>query len=436
MGSRSNRNIHKKKRRITIDGLLKNNKFLFVFSLLTAFIVWVVLAQNITDETTTTIYDVPISIELPDAVQNDGYKIYRGEDTTASVQIKGNRITVGSVTKDDIQVVAQDVNTINSANNYFLGLAAKKTGVKTGYEIVSVSPTVLNIFVDKESEKEFTIQDQISLNNIQIPEGYYLSKPSFSSGKVKVKGPETDIKKIDKVIVRDTIDGEQSQTITKSEDLIFLDSNGDEINSPYLAPEFEKVDATIQIMPEKDVPIMLTFKNVPKGIDASKIASVSPESIKIAGPADVLNTIEDYKLDPIDFSTLSPEEYQSEVDIVVPDGCINISNINKATITYDFTNYSTTSVYVDNADFKINGVKNGYGATVTTSGLYVNVAGLTTALDDISVDNLEVSIDLSKIGNDFLGQVEVPVNISFKDTDECWIYESYSANVFIYQKVT
>lgn len=427
---------HNKKRRITIDGLLKNNKFLFVFSLLVAFIVWVILAQNITEETTTTIYDVPISVELPETLQNDGYKIYRGEDSTASVQIKGNRITVGSITKDDIQVSALDMNTVNSANTYFLSLAAKKTGVKTDYEIISVSPSIISIFVDKESEREFNIEDQINLSNIKIPEGYYLSKPSFSKGKIKIKGPETEIKKIDKVIVRDTIDGEQSQTITKTENIIFLDSSGDEINSPYLSPEFESVNVTIQIMPEKDLPLKLSFKNVPKGIDASALASVSPATIKIAGPESVLSSIDEYKLDDIDFSSLSPNDYQAEMDIVMPDGCVNISNVDKAVITYDFTNYNTSVVYVENSEFKITGLKSGYGATVTTSGLDIDVAGLTSELDDITSDNIEVTVDLSKVGNNFLGQVEVPVNVSFKNADNCWTYETYNANVFIYQKVT
>lgn len=422
------------RKKFNLNFIFSNNKILFLVAFLLAFILWLFFSQNSTaEETTTTIYDIPVSIELSEQAQNDGLKIYRGLDTTAAVQIKGNRITVGTVTKDDIQVTAQETSAILSpSTSYALSLSARKNSSKSDYEIVSVSPNVVNIYVDRERQKEFTIENRIDTTNLKIPTGYYLAKPVLSTDKITVTGPETEVKKIDKIVVRDTVDGEQTSNITRTETPVLLDSEGEEINSDLLVIQPEAVDATIRILPKKELSVTPVFKNVPSGIDVNSIASVSPSTISIAGPADTINALTEIQLEPIDFSKISPDAKEQKLNLTLPDGCISISNEDQATITYNLDGYSSTSVHV--TSFTKTGIQDGFDATVSTSGLYVNIAGPTDTLDTITSDNIIAQVDLTSLGNGFVGEAEVPVKISIVNAEKCWSYKEYTANVYVYKK--
>lgn len=429
---RNSKAKNNKQKKFTFNGWFNNNKVLFVVSLLIACGLWVVFSQNSTEETTTTISDIPIVVDLPDQAKDEGYKIYSGIDKTASVIIRGNRITVGSITKDDIQVVAQDTSSINSSNNYPLTLVAKKSGVKSDYEIVSVLPNVINYYVDKERAKEFTIENQFDTTNVKIPADYYLGKPSLSTEKVTITGPEAEVKKIEKVAIVDSIEGEQSSTITKSEKVVLLDSDGEEINNEYLSVEPSTVDTTIQILPEKKVDIKASYTNVPSGLDPTSIVTITPETVTIAGPLDTLNKVSGIDIGTIDFCTLLPTTTQGKFNINTPEKCMNIGNQTQATVNFDLSGFATTSINV--TAFSTAGLQSGYKATVTTTGLDVTVVGPADIIDSITSDNIVATADLSSVGTYFTGSVEVPVKLSIKGVDQSWVYKGTTdstVNVYI-----
>ena len=203
-----------KKKILNTKSLFNNSKFMLLVSFILACFFWVVFASSSGEESTLTITDVPVTIELSEQAKKDGLKVYRGGDTKVTVQIRGNRMTIGSLSKDDIQVVAQNTGSINFANTYALSLSAKKTGVKSDYEIISVSPSVINVIVDKERSQTFTIEKNINTSGVTLPvsdnnsdSGYYLAKPVISSDTAVVTGPEQEVKKIAKLQVYDRRSG-------------------------------------------------------------------------------------------------------------------------------------------------------------------------------------------------------------------------------------
>lgn len=427
----SRRTKQKKSTKFSFKKLLSNNKILLLISFLLAFGFWIVYSQNSTEETTVTISDIPIVVDLPDQAKQDGYKIYSGADKTASVQIKGNRLTVGTVTKDDIQVAAQDTSSMTSSNNYPLSLVAKKIGVKADYEIIFFTPNVVNYFVDKERVKTFNVENDINTVNVKIPSDYYLGKPVLSADQVVVTGPETEVKKIEKVAVTDTIEGDQSSTITKSEKVVLLDSDGEQINSEYLKVEPESIDTTIQILPEKKVKVNVSYANVPSGIDATSIVSVSPTTITIAGPQNQLNTMSSIDVGTVDFSRLLPTIDKGSFNISLPEQCINISNQLQANVSYDFTGYASKTITISNITMA--SMPSGYSATVTSTSMDITVVGPEETVDSLSASNISAVADLSAVGQEFIGSVEVPVNITINNAPQCWVYKlnatGYTANV-------
>ncbi|MEE0858070.1 MAG: CdaR family protein [Acutalibacteraceae bacterium] len=430
----------KKKKNINSRSLFDNSKFLLLLSFILSCIFWVAFASGSDEESTITISDIPVTIELSDEAKEDGLRVYRGGEATVSVQVKGNRLTVGSITKDDIQVVAQNTSSITVANTYALSLSTKKNGVKTDYEIVSVSPSVINVTVDKEKQQTFNIEKNIDTSSVTLPistnesiSGYYLSKPVISNNTVTVTGPEQEVKQINKVQVSDTISGEQSENITKKLEVQLLDSDGELIESDLINVSPKKVDVTIQILPEKEIEIIPNFVNVPSGMDVDSIASVKPSKITVAATEEELSLLNEIKLDPIDFNTLDPTKTQITCNISLPAGYINISNVEQARVSLDLSDYSSTTIPV--TDVELTSVPDGYTAEVSTKSINVSIAGPTDEISDITAESIKASVDLSSLASGFEGSQEMPVKIDLSELNGCWCFKEYTVNVSL-KKIT
>ena len=426
----------KKKKIINVRALFNNTKFLLLLSFLLSCIFWVAFASSSGEESTVSVTEVPVTIELPEQAVADGLKVYRGGEQKVTVQIKGNRLTAGSISKNDIQVVAQNTSAITVADTYAISLSAKKNSVKTDYEILSVTPSVINITVDKERQQEYAIDKNIDTSQVTLSKsddsnlaGYYLARPVLSTDTVTVTGPEQEVKKINKAQVSDIITGEQSSNITKTLNVQLLDSDGEVFNSDMITVTPKTVEVTIQILPKKDVKIIPTFTNVPSGIDTTAIATVKPSTITVAGPQQVIEKLDTISLDPIDFSTLDPTKTQITSAISLPNGCIDISNQEQAKISLDLSDYSTTVVSIDN--FLLSSISEGYTASVTTSAIDITIAGPTDTISEITSSDIIATADLSRLAGNFEGSQEVPVTISFVNQTSCWCINSYTVTVSV-----
>lgn len=425
-----------KKKNINTKSLLNNTKFLLLLSFILACIFWVAFASASDEESSVVVTDIPVTIELSDQAITDGLRVYRGGEVTATVQIKGNRLTVGSITQSDVQVVAQDTSGITVADTYALSLSVKKVGLKTDYEIVSVSPSVINVTVDKQRTQNFTIEKNIDTSGVTLPvssnssvTGYYLSKPTISSDTVSVTGPEQEVKKVAKAQVTDIIKGEQKENITKSLNVELIDSDGEKIESDLITLSPKRVDMTIQVLPEKEISVIPVFTNVPAGIDIDSLVSVKPSKITIAGTKNAISEINEIKLDPIDFNTLDPTKTQITCNITLPAGCINISNEEQARVSLNLSDYSSIVIPITN--FEIKSTTSGYSAEVSTKSINVSIAGPTDKISDITEDDVKATVDLSTLASGFEGSQELPVKIDLSSLDSCWCFYDYTVNVSV-----
>lgn len=55
-----------KKKKLSLNKLFQNNKFLIILALVISTITWVYMSMGTTNDTTVTISNIPIQIELPD----------------------------------------------------------------------------------------------------------------------------------------------------------------------------------------------------------------------------------------------------------------------------------------------------------------------------------------------------------------------------------
>lgn len=417
-----------RKSKITLNMLFKNNKFLLAFSFLMACILWLFFSQNSGVESTASISDIPISIQLSDQAKKDGLVIFTGADTKATVQISGNRLTLGTVTKEDIQVVAeQAANTILTPNTYSLELTAKNNSVKT-FKIESVSPQFASVYVDRYSQKTLEIKDKIEY---KVDPTYYAASPILSTDKITVSGPQTEVLKVASAEVVGTVDGVLTSTYKNDYKVILYDAAGGEIKNELITTSADSVTVTISVLPKKKLPLEATFTNVPAGFNMDNFANMVPKEITIAGPEDTIGRMESVELEPIDFSEISPTNTTFTREVALPNGCKNISNITQVIVTLDLSGYSTVRQTVNKFSFK--NLPSGYTATPTTSAIDVTIVGPENVIEDLASSDLSAVIDLKSLGQDFVGSTEVPVTIEVTGVKNCWAYSQikYTANITV-----
>ncbi len=418
-----------KKKKFSLNKLFQNNKFLIVLALVISSITWVYMSMGTTNDTSVTISNIPIQIELPDQLDNNGLQVFSDTEQTATVTVTGSRAVLGSISTKDITVTAA-TNGIDSAGTYQISLSAVKTNPSANFQIIStVTPSNVNVIVDYLRETSFPIQENVVY---KVADGYYAST-SLASKNITISGPQTEIAKIAKVSASAELDGTLDDSTSTTANIILYDKSGNKISTDLLKMEFDTVEASISVLPEKTVKVVPEFVNKPDGLDlGDDMLSVEPSKILLAGPKKVLDSTDSVKLESIDFATLSNKRYEYDAQgINIPTDCKNISNSTAAKLILDLSDLSKKTFTVDS--FKVSGLSSKYKADVTQTNMSVTVIGSEKELEDLKSSDIECVIDTSDQSGT-VGSVQMPVTFKLKGTSTCWVSGSYKANITISEK--
>ncbi len=416
-----------------LNRILSNNLALAILSLIMAFIIWFVINANSQTESNVTISGIPITVELTQEAVDDGLKVFGLDDVTASVEVSGNRITVGSLSASDVQVVALQSNSIIAPGSYHLDLSAKKIGVKTNYNFASnVSPSTVNVYVDRYKEKTFDIIDDVVY---KVEDGYY-ANTSFSESTVTLSGPESEILAIDKVVVQGTIEGKSGSTKTATLELVYLDKDGKALDILMSDSSAESIEVSLTPLPILEVELDLDLVNQPKNYPA---ISMNPRKVKIAAEQSVLDGIKDQTvvIGTLDFSDLLNKNNVLTYDIALPNGCKNLSETATTKVSIDLSNYDRKDLTVNNFS-GVNIDLSEYNVAYNSSGVEIQVCGPSELIESIKPSDIVAKIDftdkLSDIDKNAVS-LELPITFEFtKDYVNCWVYGKYTSSVNVTKK--
>lgn len=419
--------------RFNLGRLFYNNKVVMLFSVVFAFIFWVILSTSASESTTKLISDIPIQVSLSESAKDSGLTVFGVDEIKAEVSVTGNRLILGQLSKNDILVTAaQSANMINSTGKYTLELSVKKNSILTDYEFTSsVSPKFVTVVVDRFRSQVFDITPNIKFST--NPD-YFVPPIALSDSQVEISGPESVVSSIVSVSVDGNIPGTLNRTAYLNDlPINLLDAAGNKINTTNLTLSVTKVNATIAILQRKFVNVKPEFTDVPSGLNVKSIPiSMTPAKIEIAAPTDIIGKISDVSLEPINFSQINLDNYQFEPEIKLPSDCRNLSNTTHATIKMNLLGFQTRTVAVKDIRFK--NVPDGKLATSNSASLNVTVIGPITQLRTLSDGDVSAEIDLSG-KEDFIGRTEMPAKIVFGSAaNKCWAHGSYGLTISVVKK--
>ncbi len=426
-----------------LSRLFSSNIFLLILSFVLSFTSWIVVSfVSDTNIKTTTIENVPVSINLPESDYDYTYFLdkYYGvalDDTgnpLVNVEVKGNAIIVGSLKAENIDITGKiniPSNAAMSPQEYMVSLNYEKSGVLTNYEVQSISPSSLSVYVDQPLEKEFDIVNSCTFKNT---DNTMYANLSLSQSKIKVNGPESQINEISTVEVH----GEIAEEGTVKKEFIYKDSEGRELNDAYFTPSVSDVSVTAKLIPIAKVNLKTEFKNKPSDIKAQ--ASISPSAVRIAGEQEELNKYKNgLTLTTLDFADLKNEEYKEEFTITPPDNCKIVADENektaptKATVSLDLSSYKETTITK-----KITYDDDGYTYVFAPGDISVTIFGEESEIKDITSDDIKLTVDIPDDLKAKIKELETGENVSRQsiklklelnsDYSGSWIYGQYTVD--------
>lgn len=423
-----------KLKKLSLRQLFSNTKFLVVFSILVAFIFWIVVALEYAPVIENEIKDIPVKIDMNNSVPDKlGLQIFGQSDYTINVTVRGNRYIVGGdlLTADDFEATAQTAY-VDSAGKHSLVVKVTAKDANADYEIISKSTDYIEVYFDKYAEKEVEVTPRIiSELDDYTADDYMFDKADiiYETKTVKVSGAQTEVNSITAAYADIPIEKKLTQSETIDASVVL--SNGSDLDSKYVKINGESrltVPVTLPVYKMQTSAVSVSFKNTPSDyINSPLLYSISPSRVRVAVLQNGSDTTNSLDIGTIDFANITPSN-----------GSFTFLASNVKTAKFlDGTTSFNVEVNTDGLSTKklepnINSIMITGGSGVSAGNVdlssigSVTVVGTQTALASVNANMLEVNINLTNIKLEE-GENTVPVTVTLKNSKNCWVSGSYSA---------
>lgn len=330
LGRLQHRKDYKKKTFESVRNIRFKNMKTKTIAFFGGILVWFAVLSIIDPVTTRRFTGISVDVINGDAITSteQTYEILDNEDI--SLIVKGRRSVIDDITTDDIEAVA-DINDMSKVYNVPIRVKLVN-GYENYAEITYKSNDNLKIMIDTISEKVLKIEyEQLGT----VSDGTYISNIKASTDVITIKGANSVVSTIDKVILPINIDGQMKSFNITVNPLIY-DRNGEQI--PYNKVELSETnfDVTVQMLNTKNVKLNINIMNNDEKQYRVVKYTVEKEDITIGANDDILETIEDINI---------------ELDI--SEDIENITS-NKLVKTIDLVDYMPEGVVVANQNTKLN----------------------------------------------------------------------------------
>ncbi len=403
----------------------RNKVFLVIISLIFSLLLWVYVTSTVGDEHTEVYNGVKLVYVGEDALRaSKGLVITSRDATSVRVSITGSRRVISKLDVSDLSATI-DLSSITSANTY---VSAYKINFPSGIDASSLqvnytTPETVSYRVDKLSTKTVPVK---GIFNGSAAEGFSAESLEFEPSSVKVSGPASSLEKIEDAWIevdRENVD----KTLIYDSDYVLRDADGAAITDDAVIRENPTVSVTLPIISVKEVALDVNIIDGAGATDANVKIDIEPDSVVLAGSAEVLSGTNVIYLANIDLSDID-DSMTATYPIVIPNDTDMISGAKEAKVTVELKGLSKKTVSVSNISSVE--VTDGYNADVMVESIDVIIRGPEDVLEGISDVNVRAVADLSEFGN-ATGIVSAPVKIYIDGTTNAGALGDYKVYVNI-----
>ena len=420
-----------------IDGIVDFFKKLFekdfavkIISIIAAIIIWFIVSINVYPTIDRIIYNVPIVIDLEGTyAQANNFKVSSQSETSATVEITGDRGQIGDMTNEDLTLVASAESVIN-AEKYDLSLELVCSSNKQ-FSVLKLSPDVVTVDFDEVVTKEIPVKP--NMDNVRIAAGYISDDDDIVvvPNTITITGPKDMVKTVTAAYVNVKTDGELSSTYEYSDDTVSLYKGSTEIiTTDEISLSKNNFIVHVPILEKQTLPLEVMIINAPRSFDTDGFIErlkYSVEELEVAATSENIKDIESLTIGSIDmrevdigstftFNTADfmPAEYQ------------NLSSIDTVTVTCPNENLYKIYMTIEKDDIQFINAPAHFDYEIITSGFTQFFIGSAESLEQLSYIDVIAQIDL--INYDIEARdYKFPVTFSTPAYSDVWCIGSEGA---------
>lgn len=422
------------KNRLSLRRLFSNTKFLIVFSIAVAFVFWIAVALEYAPIIEREIEDVPVVIDMENSVPSKfDLQIFGQQQFTVDITVRGSRFIVGGdlLSADDFDVTAQTAY-VNSAGNHTLQIKATTRDAEAEYEIVKMSAEYIEVYFDKYEEKEISVEPRLITETSSVAEDGYLFDAKdilMPVNKLKISGAKTEIDNIEKAYADVNIDRKLTESLTVDAPISYEMELYDDIRYVTVSGDNDTIPVTIPIYKVETLKSSVDFRNIPSEYIDNPLGCVyTPSSFRAAVLQNGENDEAKVNVGTIDFNEISDKNNSFTFkcsgikNIKVLDGTESVSvKINTGLMSSKKLEIKDPSLVFAANDM------NFLDYDLSSIGM-LTVIGPQSSLSKITDSSVSISVD-SRLLEAGQTSGEIPVAITFKNINDCWIYGTYTMNI-------
>ena len=322
---------------------LTNSKvFYMILAVMCSIGLWLYIDIIEAPQSTTTVYNIPVTFIGEDRLEEDGLMIISGKNTTVNLQLEGSRTAVSQVNRNNITITVQAYAQINSEGHYSLLYDVDfPSSVASQLRIVSRSIDAIDVDVVQMTSKTVEIQGKFVGT---AAEGARISDTDFEfeQNEVTVSGERSLVEQVDHALVTLDVD-DLSSTWSGELPIVLVDADGNEVDMTNLTCDITEVYTIFPVQTVKEVPLTVSFTSGAGATSENATATIDPETVTISGTPERLDQIESINLGSIDLSQIVTSEVVN-MTIPVPEGVSIISGITSAKVTVSMSGLDTRIV--------------------------------------------------------------------------------------------
>ncbi len=382
-----------------IHKLFQNNRFVAIFSLAVAVTIWLVISISENPQRTITVTNVPLTIDTQGTlVEEIGIEVVSKDlPETVSVVVSGPSYIVSSLKGSDLSVSAS-LAPVTKAGTYTLELNASRVSSKTGYEILSVTPSTVSAIFDFVDTKTFEIKP--SAIGVSASAGLILEKPTFtdaSKSTVTISGSREVMSKIASVEAVANAEKVLSNTTVFDAELKFYDDNGKPVDVSILNIPFNSVEITVPIYKEKTVPVIYSanssqaLKSIPY--------TFSSKTVVVRGEPQVIDTMTNIELADINLSDIPKDQIGKYSYVFTPSfklpSSVKVVDGEDFTVKFNLSQYKIKTI---EKAVESKNLSTGFSAKFDKSKYTVTVCGPKTVINNMNAENITLWVDCASKG--------------------------------------
>lgn len=292
---------------------LKNNWAAKLVSLILAIILWSFVIGSENPTIKTTLYNVPITIENSEKLDDKGLVLMNDYKKYTDVTVKGKRNQILNITSSHIRVIA-DVDNFNEGTH----LVKMKYEFPEGVSLAN-APLTIDLDIQKIIKKDFQVMIE---NKGELGENYILESIVSSPEKITAVGPRSIMENVEKIVAEFDLDGVTNNIVTNV-NVYPVDKNNKFVNDLDLGQNFVNLNATILEMKEVEIKPS-TINDLSDDIRLKNI-SIIPNKLYIKGNVKEVDKVDFLETENIDLSKIR-ENKIIDIKLKLPDNILLASD--------------------------------------------------------------------------------------------------------------